>query len=69
MDTQSTNMTSNRFIIFDKSAYGTRRIRELFNASGYDWHTWLAAQGGVLTIPQELVVSEPEAVSMLDKVA
>jgi len=29
----------------------------------------LAIQGGFLTIPQELVVSEPEAVSMLDKVA
>ena len=43
--------------------------QQLFKDSGYDWQAWLAAQWGALTIPQELVVPEPEAVSMLAEAA
>lgn len=43
--------------------------QQLFKDSGYDWQAWLAAQWGTLTIPPELVVPEPEAVSMLAEAA
>ena len=43
--------------------------QQLFSDPGYDWQAWVAAQWGPLTIPQELVVPEPEGVSMLAEAA
>jgi hypothetical protein len=43
--------------------------QQLCNDPGYDWSVWLAAQWEALTIPQALVVSEPESVPMLAEAA
>jgi hypothetical protein len=43
--------------------------QQLFKDPGDAWQAWWAAQWGALTIPQELVVPEPEAVSMLAEAA
>jgi len=43
--------------------------QHLVNDPGYDWSVWLAAQWEALVLPQVSVVSEPEPVPMLPKVA